>query len=167
MSTGTIGEIWATYKIALYKPEINEGDRLTDRITGTTGIDNTHILGTNQTTDTNSSLGGTFNGANTYTFPLNVSQNEEYLYTYICVGNSGALANAVTETLVGCTTLTGFSRVAGATSNVQAIMGIVRISVTTGIASITLSGMTIPASPVAVRLYVTKLDPKYMSETFG
>lgn len=158
-STGTIGELWVTYKIAFYKPEVNEGDRITDRITGTTGIDNTHILGTNYSTDTNSSLGGTHDGANKYTFPSNVALGEEYMYTYICVGTAAPLTNAITETLVGCTSVTGFQRLAAATSNVQAFNGVVRISVTTGIATISLTGMTLPTAPTAGRLYVTKLDP--------
>ena len=96
-STGVIGELWVSYEVALFKPQISPLP-LVDHLQMTGAVTGTEF-GTVLTPTSGSRLGGTF-GARTYTFP----RNGKYMMVYAVTGASGALA--VAPAITGSTGVT-------------------------------------------------------------
>jgi hypothetical protein len=102
-NSGTIGELWVTYKIAFYKPQFNLGsDIKSDLFFGTTGVvDAAPFPITPQATN---SLGCVVTNS-TITFPSNTPIGSKWLISWFVVGASTAGKLTLPFGLVGAVTV--------------------------------------------------------------
>lgn len=100
-----VGELWVAYDITFYKEQIYGGlgglGVYEAKFEGTTGISTTAYIGTNGVAQSTNTIGITFNGTNTFTFPTAVSTGS-WLMLYTVLGASTAVV-APTITLTNAT----------------------------------------------------------------
>jgi hypothetical protein len=159
-SSGVIGELWCTYKIAFYKPQLSAGASVLtdDYSTGGTGVDNSNPLGTQTANGLSSSSGGGSISATTYTFPTTVFVGGKFLIHYSVVGSSTTLTTALVPVLTGMTAT--FSRIqpAGVISTTLWYIGLVTITSSTATFALNGAAHSSPNSPTSLRFLVTQLD---------
>lgn len=111
-STGTIGELWVSYEIALYKPTVSGVvvyGGVSDHFDISTSATTAHYLGADTTTVYDPVAGSNINGTvmnSTYTFPVSYNTGT-YQITYVMTGGAGTQTNAFAATLVNATAATG------------------------------------------------------------
>lgn len=89
----TIGELWISYEVALFKPQIGAGSILVDHFSLDLGISTSNYLKSTAgpgPANANSTLGGSISGS-TYTFPSTVTRGR-YMSIYSAKGTAAALA---------------------------------------------------------------------------
>jgi plastocyanin len=163
-----VGELWVTYDISFYKEQLGNGAYgsgiLEYAASNTTGIAAATPFGTsaNRTIKTSNTLIVTVNATTTITFPTKL-QTGSYLFTYYCIGSSGANVAPTVTTFTNCeagpnlfgSASTIFSP--AATSTVvwfQQTIRILRVG-----ASFIVSGGTYPGSPTQCYYSLTQLNP--------
>jgi hypothetical protein len=167
-STGTIGELWVTYKIAFFKPQLELGvGAYTDYFLGTDTISTAHYLGVNCTKQPGSSLNGTTTD-NAYIFnPATTFVGQHYLVYYQVVGTNSGPLTGFTTSLTNCiveknNNVNMESTLPGGTNGISNfICNVVEITHTTpgaGVVWVPAGGST-PVSPTRMVLIVTLLDP--------
>lgn len=155
-ATGSIGELWVTYKIALYKPQFNVARTVLTDWYSSANADTSNYWGIGAVSVTNSNLGSTVSG-NVLTIPPKVPVGT-YLFIHLFyLGSSTTLTNAMNTSRTGCT-LTYVAQVpsAGAVSTTQGINMIVVKTADT--ATVTITAGTLPGSISVCRVMVTHLD---------
>lgn len=155
---GQIGELWVTYKIAFYKPQLSGGLGVqTDYLNHAGSVDGFHPLGNPTVPLSSSSIGGTITGT-TYTFPPNIMVNQKFLVLYRCLGSSTTLTNPMNPTITGAAATSTQKLDAGAVNSAQ-IWG-ATLLITAPSASIDFSTGTpaLPSSAFSIQLIVTQLD---------
>nr|QKV51180.1 putative capsid protein [Crucivirus sp.] len=161
-----VGELWATYDVVLYKPQLQSAlgyDINSSRYTFSTGIAvTTGYFGTSRTENLDA-IGLTVN-ATSITFPI--GSQGYYLICYNVTGDSTALT-AETRTLSNCTSATtGFAgspsiSSSGSTSTKYISIYMIYIADPTLQASITYSSGTYPANATIGNLHVTQFNGSY------
>lgn len=167
VSTGVLGELWATFDVLLLKPSLsNYITTLMDHFQLPTSVSTAHYLSADTTTVVSpvasSSLGGRVTNS-TYTFPATVRIGDIYEFKYDMVGASTVLTNAIGYIFAGCTTVNLYgadtvsylSLVAGATHVAQISSQMVRI--TSNTASISITSGTLPGTLTGGDLFVTRM----------
>lgn len=163
-STGNIGELWVSYEIALYKPQIANiaAFGLTDHFTLPTTVAATHYLGPDTTTTLSPNGGSTLLGTcqnSTYTFPPGITG--KFTFLYVVRGASTALTNAIAVTLTNATSELIFYN--DTSSNVQLGAGITSIDqifhstldIATGGCTVRVSAGTLPGTITSADLFIT------------
>lgn len=162
---GAVGELWCTYKIAFFKPQLNNNtDILTDHYTAVAASD-TSLWGSNAIKSPNSSLGTNIVN-NTLFFPgllsnppLTARINHCYLVTLSVVGVNTSITNtiAITGTEMEVKLIAKF--VPG-TGNVNTTWLIVATKVTGNSPKIDLTGTSasLPGSINTVKTIITEID---------
>ncbi len=165
----TLGELWVTYDISFYKEQLGNGAYgsgiLEYSASNTTGIAAATPFGTaaNRTVKTTNTLSLTVGDTTTVTFPSKL-QTGCYLFTYYCVGSSGANVAPSITTFTNCTTgpnlfgSTSTINSPSATSTVVWFMGTIKITKVG--ASFVLSGGTYPGSPTGCYYSLVQLNPQ-------
>lgn len=164
---GTIGELWVTYEIELYKQQLGI-ITYADHYTIINPLNTAWLLG--NTISTNSNLGGSINTAGTiYSFHPATSSGK-FLVTYYLGSSAAAVAvGNIALTYTNCQFIDNWVG-AGATSFVQApmagtasqyICSQVIVQVNSQNASITFGTSTIPVSPSVGDFVVTLLPIDY------
>lgn len=166
-SSGSIGELWCSYKVNFYKPQISGYTGVPTDIVSSpgTGISAGTYFGVGATLTANSSLGGSINQISTYTFPANVVVGSIVQMTYSVLGTNTVIAANMNYTaLQGLQPLHDYQllRGTGQTSQVQIASWIMQV--TASPASITLTAGTVPTSPVGMSFVVTTLDGDVKNE---
>lgn len=164
-TSGTLGELWCTYKVAFYKPQLHNNQQLTDKFTGLTSLSQTNPMGTAPFADPSNSLGCslvTGGPGVVISFPASARVvGDEYLIVYMVTGNATAITSGIVCTGLGVDDVTGEGN-GGATSATRATRwAIIRCASTTAMSyTIGTNAWTIPTSPTIANLYITKLDPR-------
>ena len=109
-STGTIGELWCSYDIVFYKPQIPTTLSMAfDHFTLSSAITATNYLGANTTTVLFANAGSTFGGTcvkSTYRFPTGLPVGSIYGWHYSAQGTAtGIVAQVAVTPSGGCTTI--------------------------------------------------------------
>ena len=171
-TSGTIGELWCTYKVAFYKPQIHNSQQLSDFWLGGVGITQAIPLGSAPVADSNNSLGTAIvqnvPGLN-ISFPASARVvGDEYLIAYAVTGTATIISSGMATSTVGCTQVQYQSASGAGSQTTNTCYTVVRCTSTTAM-SITLgtNSWTVPTSPTQARLVVTKLDPKLNYATTG
>ncbi|QMW68650.1 capsid protein [Crucivirus-94] len=163
----TVGELWVTYEVEFYKPQLIGGlglELLSDHYSTTSTISTSHYFGLQSGSDpkavTGSNLGTTISGP-TIIFPVGLSEGN-FMVQYAVVGNSTAntkptltFANCAAQNLFANDT-SGSSDNSGSTS-VTLLVNLV-VKVTGQGATITFSAGTLPAAATAMDLWVNQLN---------
>ena len=155
-ATGTIGELWCTYQIAFFKPQLSNADTLADEFSGTTGISNTVLCGSDQAANAANTLGGSLSG-NTYTFPATARIGDLFYVNYYVQGSSATLTTGFGQTLSGVSATRIRHHPGGSTSAIQFWLSVVEITAG-GTRTVQLTGATFPTSPTFGVLSVTKIN---------
>lgn len=163
-TTGAIGELWCTYKIAFFKPQLTNGTNLlTDWFTSATAT-TTSYWGSNATRSADSSIGCTVVN-NTLTFPGLLSSPLQdsrigrwYYITWSCSGVSAVLTNGMALAASdGTVTIpTGGQLNSGATAATQFFSCKFLVTGTSPTLSITAG--TLPTTPTVCSFIVTVID---------
>ena len=163
-STGTIGELWVTYKIAFFKPQLTLGRALQTDFYASATATNTSRWGSNAVPIAGSSV-GTNVVNNTLFFPgltsnpVQVSrQGHWYLIDWYCAGGQVTLSTppAISGTDCTATILNGSTNGGGAVSNVALLTA--KVLITGNSPSVTITAVTLPSSPVLCNFTVTQID---------
>jgi len=168
-SAGSIGELWVTYEVALYKPQflVQGQGSITDMFTLVAGRDNTNTLTPSslvQTADVGSSIGGTIQ-TNTYTFPTYI-QSGRYMIMFGSRGTATTLTNIVTWSVTNCTatsvwandTLDTWSPYPAGTLASTAASSLLCVTVTGSGATVTIAGATLPGPITSGNFFVMSID---------
>lgn len=92
-----LGELWISYEIALFKPQINLPGAM-DHFTGVAVLP--YYTGVNVPLQSGSTIGGRV-GPETYYFPPN-TQNGTFLFVYTVVGNLTTITTQMASILTNC-----------------------------------------------------------------
>jgi len=175
-SAGTqLGELWITYEIALYKPQlIGILGTVCDSFSLPTTITSSAYLAGSTTTTLSPNSGSTLLGSclgSTYTFPTTVVVGERYLIQLSYFGTTYTQTNALTISRTGLTALNYFDDTSAATSALTAppaastsqttCIYITTQQIASVPASFTVTAGTLPGSPVG-DLFITRL-PTFVS----
>jgi len=175
VSTGVIGELWATYECLFYKPQLHSGvvggAVLTDHfILSAANISTTNYFGLTPLLQTGSLINGVITAAtNTYTFPASVSTGL-YLLVYVVFGASTTLTNFVSfSTFINAGVVaymnndtTSVARLpAGAVSTQQIFVQTIRVTGTS--ASFQVVAGTLPGTITGGDFWVTQLNSSIVS----
>ena len=108
-STGAVGELWVTYKIAFFKPQLTNGSHLRADWYSVATATTTSYWGSNTTKSANSSLGtlvinNFLHLPGLTTIPKQQAHiGQVYWISWACLGASTALTNNITLTGTQCT----------------------------------------------------------------
>lgn len=170
-----IGELWVTYEVALFKPNLinvipNSGIILVDHFDLSTAVSASNYLGPDTTTTVNaatgSSLGGTIKNS-TYSFPAAISSGN-FILRYTVFGAATTITNAMANTAnvnlvglnmfnqVGTDTASYASPASGSLINTNTNFTLA-VTVTAPGASITLGTGTLPSSVTGGDLFVQSI----------
>jgi hypothetical protein len=149
-SSGTIGELWCTYKIAFYKPQFNVGTGL--KSDTFSGVSPGQLFGISLIPDVQNSLNSVPNDT-TLTFPVNAPVGSKYLIQIVVNGSSSAITPAVVNG-TNCTVL----QTAGSINTTARYFHTLVVVITGPNALLTASGSSLVSSPVNTKLYVTQID---------
>lgn len=165
-----IGELWCSYEIALYKPNLqNSLDMLFDKFSFPTTISASHYMGPDTTTvsvGTNgSSLGGSAKNS-TYTFPSTVALGSIFLINYSAQGAATTITTGMQSTLVGLTgkNLFAVNSVNNVVAPTSAALGCVSttiiqtVTVTAQPCTFQISGGTLPGTSTGADLWVFQIN---------
>jgi len=151
-ATGTIGELWVTYKIAFYKPQFNVGNSIrSDYWTaGSHSIDS--YWGIAPTISAGSSI-IVGNGGNVLTFPKNVPVGSKFAIMMDVLGASTSVTGP-TVTPSNCTIELGHAS-SGPTVR---YFHLILLTVTGPQPSLTTAGGTLLGTQTAFKLLITQID---------
>lgn len=158
---GAIGELWCTYKIAFYKPNLQLGASVLTSTAGASTWDGSNYWGINPVIDPNNSFALAFAGNSLFLSNLPVGGYIMLNTTYI-FGSQLMVAGLIL-------TITGGTVKAQASSTVTTMNQYeynTVILITSPLITIVASNMTVPASPTGVRTIVTLLDKDVMSSVY-
>jgi len=158
---GAIGELWVTYKIAFFKPALNNGAQLlTDWYRSATAT-NTSRWGSSAVRSTNSSLGTSVTN-NTLFFPGQLSSpvayakiGTAYWITYACLGSSTALSTIAAISGADCTAQLIDQQSADTTTRQWFTA---KVIITGPAPQIQITAMTLPGTPTQCTVIVTQID---------
>lgn len=166
-----MGELWVSYQIAFFKPQITGNGGISDHFTNNVAVSAAAYFGTagtgtvsNLLAKSGSNLGGSVL-TSTYTFPATVSDGI-YLVQYNIYGGSATITTALAiGTLVGCSAYAIQLNDSSSTitapeagSATQTATTITRtLQVTAKSATFTISAGTVPAATCTMDLWVTRL----------
>lgn len=159
-SSGVIGELWVTYKIAFYKPQLTAGTDIPTSLFLPISPSGSDYFGLTRTTPTTNSIDLTLNG-NTITFN-NALVGGRYSIFYCTTGNATLLTNAFAFSGSGYTIASEKKAAANATDTNQWFHVIVRL--TASPASFVVGTATYPGVITNTILLVTMLDQEPMVE---
>ncbi|QMW68786.1 capsid protein [Crucivirus-309] len=165
VGSGTIGELWVTYKIAFYKPQFNHGVDIKSDFFFHSSADNSNMFGTVPIAVSNSSLGCTISG-NTITFPKTAVVGQVYMIAYQCNGGA-AVTSAGGCIYTGCAAINRQASLPGAGTVTRYMENqYIRITNVSPTAAITVvwSAMTLPTAITDVRTVITQLDSDLLSQ---
>lgn len=170
-SAVNIGELWVTYEITFFKPQLLTGlglNLLTDHFKNATtvavGTNYFGISGTSMSPVSGSNLGCLINGANgnVINFPTFISEGN-FLITFVVYGSAGTVS-APTFTLVNCSQLqywngdtASISQTPNGATAATLLINII-VKVTGQNATITLSSGGYPASPSGMDLWISQIN---------
>lgn len=110
-ASGTLGELWVSYQVALYKPLLGSGP-LTDKWNLTTFVASIAVTnrfgqasGTAVAPDAGSSLLGSIDETSKYTFPATINRGKFMLMYHVTGTTSVAAADWSDPTLTNCSAL--------------------------------------------------------------
>lgn len=152
-SSGSVGELWVTYKIAFFKPSLNAGVSVLTDYFLTAGSSATDYWGITPIANANNSLGVTLS-ALTLTFPATVVVGTYYFVQMWTEGNSTAVSPPSTA-VSGCTLIKNSATLGTATRYWHTWI----VKITAPSATMTMPGTgTLPSSPVLGYVLITQLD---------
>jgi hypothetical protein len=167
-SSGTLGELWVSYEVALYKPNLIAANPLGFAHFSLPTVTSSHYLGADTTTiynPDNGTLGGTCQNS-TYTFPPGVATGT-FLVAYQAVGDSTSITVAMTlGTLVNCSAvavaggkplLYSNQIVLGGSATESNNFGVYAVTVTSAGASVAFTSGTLPANVVHGDFIVSRI----------
>jgi hypothetical protein len=159
-SSGTIGELWVTYKIAFYKPQFSMGTgTLTDWFTGTASANS--MMG-GLSTSANNSIGGSVSG-NTYTFPARTPVGTYYLAWYYLQGDATLIVTPEDfSALNNCVQV--YKQTGQGTGAVNGVT--LLFKVTAANPTLVVNNGTIPTNQVKAFFFVTQVDTDVASNGF-
>jgi len=168
VASTNVGELWVSYDITFYKEQIYGGlgglGVYEAKFEGSTGISTSAYLGSNGTANSTNTVGVTFNGVGTFTFPTAVSTGS-WLMIYTVLGASTAvvaptitLTNAAVSaklwdvnTAIGTGGLTTTRLVVAQCFDVSALSA--------AQVTVALSGGTLPTSATAAQIAFVLINP--------
>jgi hypothetical protein len=159
-TTGTIGELWCTYQIAFFKPQLHNEDSLMVKWRATTNLAVGTPLGTPSGTVIAPEIGSTLTtfvaDANTLYF-YNSQVGDKYLVVYRVVGTNTTLTNGWTLTGTGVTVDHSIGHVAGATASEAWFNTWVTVT-SSNLPRLQFSGATFPGTPTLSYLVCIKTE---------
>lgn len=165
-NSNTIGELWCTFEIELYKPKLVTAvgtELLTDHWVATAALGNSTPLGT-ATLKSGSNLGTTLSGAagNVINFPAAISDGN-FLVVYQITGSSTS-TTGFTVSFTNCTGLTVWKNDTsanagntGTTTSTYLFTFVVNITGQSAAFTINTNG-TLPATPTSMDLWITQVN---------
>lgn len=160
-NSGAIGELWVTYKIAFFKPNLQLGTSVQSATGGASTWDSSNLWGTVVTLDTNNSFNMAFAGNNMFLSNLPVGGYVMINITWV-FGNQAIAAGLLVAYAGGTAKAQAQSTVT--TMNQYTYNAVVLI--TSSLMTVALSNLTVPASPTGVRTIVTLLDRDVMASIY-
>jgi hypothetical protein len=166
-----IGELWITYRVALFKPIlIGGGGSFTTRTAifnpiTTPAAAGLAYFGAGGNPTAASNLACTTSAAGVLTFPANIAGR--FLVWYWCGGTSATLTNAIAITVTGATTYTQFgSQSAGAvSSNAQFLCQINIAAPSATPVTLAITAGTLPAAVTTAYMTVAEINPNNVGFT--
>lgn len=160
---GTIGELWATYEVELYKAKVGTNGSLCALFTDFTGLSGSTPLGTARTTNSGNTLDASINGL-VVSLGAKAAGNS-FMFEWTYAGSSAGSLTMPSFTLDGCTANAIFSdsssaiQTPNAASTTQAIYTIA-ITVQSEEATITLSTATLNmSSNLTANVIISQISP--------
>jgi hypothetical protein len=153
-SSGTIGELWVTYQIKFFKPQLNSATSALTQVATAATWDGTARWGLGLAITAGSSLNISYAG-NTVTFGANITPGMYILQVYQVAFPSAAITSTLLYTAVGCTSVDGGRFT---TNTVTQYSEWNLWKVTANGATITLSNSSVPASQTRIANYWTVID---------
>jgi hypothetical protein len=159
-STGTIGELWCSYQIAFFKPQLD--------ITGFLRSDHYNLSGAAPQATTSAYWGvgatpvvtstiGTSVSGNVLTFPASaILPGQCFWLSYAVLGDSTALGTILAVTGAGCT-VSILDQQSSSTTTRQWMN--IKVIATIGAMTLTITAGTLPTNPTAVNITITQIDP--------
>nr|QKV51198.1 putative capsid protein [Crucivirus sp.] len=154
-ASGTIGELWVTYKIAFYKPQFNLGsDIKSDIFFGTAGVASNSPFPVSPQPGNST---GCIVSQGAITFPSNAPVGSKWLISLFVVGASTGGMVVSAFNLAGCTSLYQNSNPSVATTTDRVNQNML-IRITAPGAVVGGNTMTVPGSVTSAQLFITQFD---------
>lgn len=153
-STGIVGELWVTYKIAFYKPQLPLSTGVRSAYLSAASWNTSNYFGIGVTADSNNSITTTVSG-NVLTITGGVAVGEVIAFTYYQKFGSTAIGGGL---LVATTGLTGVDSTQTETGTLTQYQYWAIFKVTADNPTITLSNLTNASGQTVVRTWITALD---------